>query len=223
MKIKKDNGTLLAILILLLTMIMLTSFVLGQKMYQNEMHLYKIQAQTLKLLQKQEADRQYLVDINFSVDVIKAKAYLDTKYIIKKIDQVAAKADILRVMIENDRKRDLEYQIKVAKTWTINNERLFKKVNGIHTDTWLLKQQLRYSTEEILKRQAWDNEQLIKNRKLDEIALESYYNRIKSQLMLQNDFRVDYFIEIRNLINEKHPSMQESMDEILGWFETEEE
>ena len=49
MKFKTDNQTLIAILLVLIITIGMVWVGLGQKMYQNEQHLYKIQAHTREL------------------------------------------------------------------------------------------------------------------------------------------------------------------------------
>ncbi|MCK4322708.1 hypothetical protein KAX08_09350 [candidate division WOR-3 bacterium] len=68
LKFKKDNGTLVSILLLLIATMMMMWIGLGSKIYQNEQHLYKIQVHTLELLQKQEEYHVTWDDVDEFID-----------------------------------------------------------------------------------------------------------------------------------------------------------
>lgn len=74
MRINKDNGTLISILLVLIMMMGLIWVGLGREIYQNEMHLYKVQALTLELLEKQSGFyielRGQLREVNIQCDEI---------------------------------------------------------------------------------------------------------------------------------------------------------
>jgi hypothetical protein len=81
MKFKTDNETLISILVVLIAVMLLMWVALGSKIYQNETHLYKIQAHTLELLERQEAYNEDLLFIQVQQDTI----LYDQRLIFKKV------------------------------------------------------------------------------------------------------------------------------------------
>ena len=68
MKFKTDNETLISILLVLIATMLLMWVALGNKIYQNEQHLYKIQAHTLELLEKQDEYRTTWDEVDEWID-----------------------------------------------------------------------------------------------------------------------------------------------------------